>query len=630
MMRKLVALLATHMYVVLIGGCTLTAHPALTPKIAEESERGIVEKSMAHPKWRVARSTFYLAPTSSNTEAATFRFSSIGAERSEIIPVLRDAPSGAVELACDGPFAVQAPGMIAKRSDGSQVTFVLTGDIEGRTNALIVPDGGTNSCDMHVRFANRSRTYRLLREEQSYPLLAEIDLEHEDCADQSSKGRTELERAFLAKDGLSQTCSLAHGRVDLLEDPVKSFNFRVAALLGKPLSSAFIEKGNPYAPIDMRLAPKLDLIVISALDFKADFSGTVIGRLIRYHASRGTPVRIMASTILERRKDRLALERLSGEFPNVELRLFDYKPDNILDPSEHLAAAHRVHHVKLFAALSPVRGKSVAILGGRNIHDGFLYKKPLDFRAFPRLHTYPGQGAPTLNYYTNWHDFDLAFHDTDVVRQLIAHFSQVWNSDSRTHALRTAPEQVRSAKVFAPLRHFISVPYKDAHALETHYVRLIDAARERIEIVNPYLNPTPALKAAFDRAIARGVKLEIIGRIDMRGDLGGEMLTAVNEKFVSDNYNSMAIRDYRADGVVLHSKIMLIDAQLSIISSVNLNNRSFLHDSENGVIILDRDFYRRMEPVLQRYRAQSDLVRSAGGWSAYQLLLLSRTVRQTF
>ena len=91
-------------------------------------------------------------------------------------------------------------------------------------------------------------------------------------------------------------------------------------------------------------------------------------------------------------------------------------------------------------------------------------------------------------------------------------------------------------------------------------MELIDAAEKSIEIVNPYLNPPPAIEAAFARALLqRGVKITIIARINLRGDLGGQFLTELNELFVEKYADRMVMYEYLEPDVVLHSKFFMID-----------------------------------------------------------------------
>jgi phosphatidylserine/phosphatidylglycerophosphate/cardiolipin synthase-like enzyme len=195
-------------------------------------------------------------------------------------------------------------------------------------------------------------------------------------------------------------------------------------------------------------------------------------------------------------------------------------------------------------------------------------------------------------------------------RAFAAHLSTLWLRDADTNIARPFSIPVRSngQRPQGTARHFISVPYEDDHALEDYFVELIDAAQHHVQIVNPYLNLTPKLAQAFDRALARGVRIDTVGRIDLKGDIGGKFLTAINKLFVEKYGDRINIREFKAPDVVLHSKIMMIDERLVTISSVNLNNRSFFHDSENGMTVLDPACYRRMKAIYDDYVAHSNPV----------------------
>src|SRR5690606_21139461 len=191
---------------------------------------------------------------------------------------------------------------------------------------------------------------------------------------------------------------------------------------------------------------------------------------------------------------------------------------------------------------------------------------------------------------------------------LAAHIATLWHSDGETDLAR--PFSIEGKKTAKPAagataKHFLSVPYADGRALEDYYVELIDAASETIEIVNPYLNLPRRIADAFGRAIDRGVRITLVTRIDLDGDIGGRFLTELNELFVEKYGRRITMYEFRAPDVVLHSKLLMIDGRYVSISSVNLNNRSFIQDSENGIAVLDRAFYARMKPIFDSYVARS-------------------------
>src|SRR5699024_868158 len=106
-------------------------------------------------------------------------------------------------------------------------------------------------------------------------------------------------------------------------------------------------------------------------------------------------------------------------------------------------------------------------------------------------------------------------------------------------------------------RHFISVPYLDHHALEHYWVDLIESAQHTIQIATPYLNPTPPIEAALERALARGVDVIIVARVALYGDLGGRLMTEMNTLFVERYAERMTMYEYDLPDIVLHSKLLL-------------------------------------------------------------------------
>lgn len=563
-------------------------------------------------KWRTARSTLYVDGGSVMPGRATFRFSGLQAKTTEIRVMQVGSRPLRLDGACDGAVAVRQAGGRSIYRRGQHITLRLAAATtdDGPTVALF-PDDLATRCDFVQRSAAGSRAITMLREEVADPELAAFDSRFERCPVPSPGGLDGLGRAFYAGRWLSQTCPSSLGRPKMLPEAREGFDAKVKALLGTPLPPRFYDSGDPELPLDFSRAPALDLVYVSYLDFKADFSGRVMERLIRHHAGRGTTIRMMVTGILEREKDLALLRGLAADFPNVQLQEYTWNAAGGSPLDEYLSELHKTHHVKMLATRARDRSRSRVIVGGRNIHDGFLFLKPLDLSRYPNLQQYGGTDGLSLNYYSNWNDLDMEISEPSAVENLMAHIATLWHRDADTNLAR--PYSVPSAATGKPagnMRHFISVPYADGRALEKYYVELLDAASTSVEMVNPYLNPTPAVAAALDRALARGVEITIVGRIDLKGDLGGQILTELNELFVETYADRIRIYEFKAPGVVLHPKIMMIDGRLVTFSSVNLNHRSFLHDSENGVSVLDPAFYRTMKAIFDSYVARSRRVTS--------------------
>lgn len=619
-----------------ISGSELGKARRTLAAIAEPAYRG--EMPLAEPetggdrkfyrdRWRVARQTLYLAPPTADSGVAPYAFSGLQAIRTEIELRSIGGQPFRLTLACDGAVAVEDKA--GSRSHPAGVPFTVIGG-DGAGESVLVPSDVVKRCDAMADFDGRRRAFAIVREETENPRLADFDSRVDVCRMPDPDALPPLERAFYGARWLSQTCPFDPGRPALLTGEVDGFNAKVEALLGVPLSAAFLRNGDPEAPLDFSRAPHLALIYVSYLDIKADFSGRVFDRLLRYHARQGATIRVIASDVLEREKDRAMLQALAADHLNVQFKSFAWKAPNGGTLDEVMSEYYKVHHSKLLAAISEMPGRSVAIIGGRNIHDGFLFDEPVDLSRYPQLQQYGQRRGLTLNYYSNWRDLDLALHDDAATRSLAAHLSTLWHEDAVTHMVRPFSLSVAGGAVRASgsARHFVSVPYVDGRALEGYYVDLLDAATRTIEIVNPYLNLTPALEAAIDRALARGVAITILGRIDLTGDLGGSVLTELNRLFVARHADRIHIYDYRDPKVILHSKMLMIDGRFAIASSVNLNNRSFVHDNENGIAVLDPAFYRRMKAVFETYRKASVPVVARDVGLGWRILFSWRQLRE--
>jgi len=580
--------------------------------------------------WRTSRETFYLAPRGTSSGDAPFAFSGLQAQTVEIDLVPVDGGYFRLEFTCDGDLKIRSSTGRSSHRAGQRITLSPGIQAGNGAHLTLLPSPGLKRCEGYAHYAEGKRPFRIVRQETEQPAIARFNAEYHRCVLPRKVEDDPVANVFYASGWLSDTCPFPVASPVLLASEREGFDEKVRSLLGTGLPERFYAEGDPELPLDFSHAPRLSQIFISYLDIKADFSGRILDRLLRHHAARGTTIRILASAVLEREKDRAMLRRLAADFPNVSYKVHLWKPPLLSTPAVALSQFHRVNHAKLLAAISDDPGRSVAIIGGRNIHDGFLFDRPLDLSSNPSLQQYGQARGLTLNYYSNWRDLDLAVFDDRTVRLLTAHLSTLWEDDAVTRVVR--PFSVAERGDASPregfARHFLSVPYTDGRALEDYYVDLFDAARSRIDIVNPYLNLTDRLRQALDRALERGVEVTIVGRISLKGDLGGSLMTAINEEFVERYFDRLKIYNYRDPKILLHAKVLAIDGKLTVVSGVNLNNRSFIHDTENGLVVLDRDFARRVAVVVDRFRAESDLVTKAPEKSLLQLLLRARMIRE--
>lgn len=550
--------------------------------------------------WRQAEAQLYLSPAGPMSPNAEFLFPGQQAEFTRLVlnslaPRTMDA-----RISCNATaqlYGASAHSLIVRA--GRARAFVLPAESGDEIYLKIGPE--VTECTLSW---GEGRQMRLRREAMVRPDLAQLDSHEATCMPPDPAGMDALQAAFHADRWLSQTCARPTGETRHVQRPLDALNARIEALTGARVSEARLRAGNPDMALDFSNAPDLELIYLSYLFVRADFSGALMARMLEWHAERGTMVRLLLTDILMRGPDRALFERLAAAHPNVQLQYFKWTTPGLKTPAELVDLVQRIHHIKAFATLSSQPGRSRFIIGGRNIWDGFFFDQPLDLSAHPELRTYDLTSAQGLTYYSTYEDFEIELRGDAIVRDFAAHLSTYWHRDMRRQVIR--PMVVHGA-AGGPVqdgvaRHFMSFPWADALAQETYFVELLDAARQEIVLVTPFMYPTPAIVNALLRARARGVRVVVVARINST-DPSGAFITALNRGFVARWAGAFEVYEYVPGERMMHTKLILIDGRLAVVTSTNLNRRSFLHDTENGVVFLDRAVTRRLRGVVDSYLA---------------------------
>ncbi len=401
-------------------------------------------------------------------------------------------------------------------------------------------------------------------------------------------------------DFYNLNCPHPYDSIKILPEPEDSLMARVEALTGSKLPADFIKKANPYGALDMSKAPKLDAIFVSYLVFRADFYGTLLSQLLAYHADRGTIVRVIVSDVITLDKDKLMYERMMAKHPNIKFVRYEF--DKSQKGGSLFAQLHRTNHVKLFIAYSKDdESASSVIVGGRNVHDGFAFKSPVDVSAYPEVVNYL-KGDESWAY---WRDFEMVIKGQEFVEGMVAHYLNFYHINKENLVMRPTAVTLKNANAkdvdTKNMRHYISIPFKDTANLNQFYAKMIDSAKKKILISSPYFRPVKEIGEALDRAIQRGVDISIITRLDLEGDTADFILGAVNKDGVNKFSKKVKVYEYIEPKVILHSKLLMIDDEVTFVSSVNLNKRSFYHDMENGVVVNDKDFTVEMGELYKKY-----------------------------
>ncbi|OTP90929.1 cardiolipin synthase [Gilliamella apicola] len=131
----------------------------------------------------------------------------------------------------------------------------------------------------------------------------------------------------------------------------------------------------------------------------------------------------------------------------------------------------------------------------------------------------------------------------------------------------------------------------------------IYAAQKQIIFTTPYLVPSDDILHAVCTAAQRGVEVIII--VPKKND--SLMVKWASRAFFSELLEG-GVKLYQYNDNLLHTKSVLIDNQLSLVGTVNLDMRSLWLNFEITTVIDDAEFAQSLFSLLQKYLAQSEKV----------------------
>lgn len=218
-------------------------------------------------------------------------------------------------------------------------------------------------------------------------------------------------------------------------------------------------------------------------------------------------------------------------------------------------------------------------------------------------------GMNVADYYINglegvgaWRDMHMriegsACHALDLI------FADMWQSSTEediTHTLAQYTADSLHATEPYKLAIIDRRPRTSPSAIRDLYYNGIDAAQERIRIINPYFVPTAGLMRRLSKAISRGVKVEILmserSDIPLTPDVAKHKLRKLARRGAQVHLYKEGFH---------HSKIMTIDGKISTIGSANLNSRSLRYDYEINALLLDSIPTQQLDSIIDADQSES-------------------------
>ena len=206
-------------------------------------------------------------------------------------------------------------------------------------------------------------------------------------------------------------------------------------------------------------------------------------------------------------------------------------------------------------------------------------------------------------------DGSLAWRDTDlqlrgpVVAELQKLFIATWQ------AQKGIP--LASKDYFPPpdnagrqvVRAIGSSPEEPYSLIYATLLSALGSAETSVHLTNAYFAPDPQLLAALEAAAGRGVDVKLI----LPSQTDSWLVFHAGRNYY-ERLLRAGVKIYERRGVILHSKVALIDGVWATVGSTNLDWRSFLHNHELNAVVLGTEFGNQVQAMFAKDLAESDAI----------------------
>ena len=207
-----------------------------------------------------------------------------------------------------------------------------------------------------------------------------------------------------------------------------------------------------------------------------------------------------------------------------------------------------------------------------------------------------------LRRHLRWLDLNVEVSGP-IVAQLGQVFALDWFQETG-ELVRERDTEAASAHEHSTMSPMQLVPSGPGFRTEPNlrmFVGLVNLAQRELDLVSPYFVPDEALMLAITTAAQRGVRVRLYA-----SEQGDQFMVQHAQQSYYDALleAGVHIHLYRKP-TILHTKLMVVDNELAVIGSSNMDMRSFFLDFEVSLFAVDPEMLEDLQSVLQDYRDNS-------------------------
>lgn len=346
-------------------------------------------------------------------------------------------------------------------------------------------------------------------------------------------------------------------------------------------------------------------LILSTFDFHSDVSGKQMLASLTAAAERGVDVRILVDgwnflLNMEGNPYFFALNSLE----NVSFKI--YNPMNLFTPWKGMS---RMHDKYLIA------DETAYILGGRNTFDYFLGAQN-GYKNHDRdVLVYNTKGAESsvytlIDYFENVWEMDLCHEwkplswiaDTPCVKDAREELSEIYNEMQQTHEVWFETPDYMSETVPVNKISLLSNPthlYSKEPWVFYSLGELMAQAKERVLIHTPYIICDGMMYETLEKVCRSGADVTLMTNSAKNN---GNPFGATDYVLHKDEImaTGMQVLEYNG-GVSYHGKSLVIDDDLSVIGSFNMDMKSVYHDTELMLVVHSRELNEQLSEKMEAF-----------------------------
>jgi len=299
-----------------------------------------------------------------------------------------------------------------------------------------------------------------------------------------------------------------------------------------------------------------------------------LSALLEQAVARGVRVYVMYDAIGSLTTD----QQFLGGLERAGVALCAFNPVNPLD--DRFAGLNQRDHRKIVV----VDGEQ-AFAGGVNFSNAYrIASQQVKRKGLSKQHALD----------EGWRDTHIGVRGTGA-RELERLFRETWQAAKCAGEVQPAFDAQARKAGDVLLQIVASTPRDEMNQIYAALLSVITYAQRSVDITMAYFVPDDALEKALRDAAQRGVRVRMI--LPSYSDFSGVFYAG---RAHYDELLESGVNLYELESAFLHSKSIVVDGIWSSVGSTNFDWRSFVHNDEISVCVIDEAFAREMNAMFDK------------------------------